>query len=775
MTDPSSLQSSPSSLSRSELESLEHIDARRWKELFFEFSSTGCVVSHPATQRCIRVNRRFAALLGYEPEELTGRSWLELTHEADRESDLLLYAQLLRGDIESYTLRKRYLERSGEIVHADIEVRALRDANGEIELLVAMVHDATDEVRRLEELERQRLRSELLSNATRAIMWSTDASQLAGELGDAIRSTLGPRAIVVDVCVREQPSVVTNEISELTAALRTAAEAWTRHRGRSAPPPAPTAAVYGFAIDASRGAAEHRLFAAGARQVLGRSVSAEGREVGALLLALGDGAAAPALEQALDEIAQEFVYALERRALERDRVRIASELAQAVLALEASPVVLYRAKLSPSFPITFVSSNAARFGFDVQSVREGKLCLFDIVHPDDASRVRAEAEELFASGLTEATQRYRVVTPNGAVLEVEDDFRLLPIDEHGEVTVEGVLRDVTASAEAKRALERSELKYRELFDLSPLPMWVFDVETLRFLEVNRAATEHYGYSREEFLARTILDIRPADEEGRVRASIDRLRGGFDRSGVWRHEKRDGTLIQVEITTHALEFYGRPAELLLANDVTARESAEARARDAILQLERTLHATVDAVARMVEVRDPYTAGHERRVSELSVAFGRAMGLDEKRLEGLRIGGYVHDVGKIAVPAEILAKPTRLTKMEFEIIKAHAERGYAILQPINFPWPVAEMARQHHERVDGSGYPQGLRGDAILLEARILAVADVVESMASDRPYRPGLGLAAALEEIEKNRGKLYDVDVADACLGLFRSGALELPR
>ena len=178
-------------------------------------------------------------------------------------------------------------------------------------------------------------------------------------------------------------------------------------------------------------------------------------------------------------------------------------------------------------------------------------------------------------------------------------------------------------------------------------------------------------------------------------------------------------------------------------------------------------TIRAMSLTVEKRDPYTAGHQNKVAQLSVAIGRELGMDEDRLEGLRLGAMIHDIGKIYVPAEILNRPGRLSKAEFEIIQSHAEVGYDIVKDVKFPWPVAEMVLQHHERIDGSGYPHGLRGEQIIFEARILAVADVVEAISSHRPYRPAVGLDKALTEIEAYRGTRYDTEVADACLHLIR--------
>ena len=187
------------------------------------------------------------------------------------------------------------------------------------------------------------------------------------------------------------------------------------------------------------------------------------------------------------------------------------------------------------------------------------------------------------------------------------------------------------------------------------------------------------------------------------------------------------------------------------------------------LRKSLLDSIEAIAATVEIRDPYTAGHQKRVAQLAVALARELGLPEEKIRGLYLAGVVHDLGKIAVPAEILSKPGKLAKVEFELIKQHADSGYEILKGIDFPWPIADIVRQHHERLDGSGYPQGLKDGAILPEARILAVADTVEAMASHRPYRPSLGIERALGTIESERGIAYDAAVVGACVKLFREG------
>jgi putative two-component system response regulator len=192
-----------------------------------------------------------------------------------------------------------------------------------------------------------------------------------------------------------------------------------------------------------------------------------------------------------------------------------------------------------------------------------------------------------------------------------------------------------------------------------------------------------------------------------------------------------------------------------------------------QLKQTLLESVSAVAAMVEMRDPYTAGHQQRVSQIAEAIAREMQLPQQQIEGIVLAAVIHDVGKISIPTEFLSKPGNLNDVEYSLIQEHPKSGFEILKGIDYPWPIATIVLQHHERIDGTGYPYGLQGDDILLEARIIAVADVIEAMASHRPYRPSLGIDTALEEIEVNSGVKYDAEAAGCALRLFRDQGFEL--
>ena len=236
--------------------------------------------------------------------------------------------------------------------------------------------------------------------------------------------------------------------------------------------------------------------------------------------------------------------------------------------------------------------------------------------------------------------------------------------------------------------------------------------------------------------------------------------------------RNGVLISVAnvLRRRQLEIDNRAYRESLQKMVSDRTAA---LQDSMEKLGKALEGSILAIASTVETRDPYTAGHQQRVAELATAIAKEMGLPDDQIYGIRMGGVIHDLGKISIPAEILSKPGSITEIEFNLIKTHPKVGYDILKAIEFPWPIAQMVLPHHERMDGSGYPSGLSGEAIILEARILGVADVVEAMASHRPYRPARGIDKALKEISKNKGLLYDRNVVEACLKLFREKEFEL--
>ncbi len=325
-------------------------------------------------------------------------------------------------------------------------------------------------------------------------------------------------------------------------------------------------------------------------------------------------------------------------------------------------------------------------------------------------------------------------------------------------------RDIT---ERKRAEEELKLK-GQLLDSAHDSIFAIDHEG-NFIYVNEAAYKSRGYDRDELMG---MNLRELDDPKYAPFVSKRIQEIMEKgSAVFEsaHLHKDGSSIPVEVHARLFEQDGRKIILSIISDITKRKQADSELKSTLANLRRIVGATVQAIASAVEARDPYTAGHQRRVADLARSIAKEMGLPQDKIQGIRTAGVIHDLGKLSIPSEILSKPARLSDIEFSLIKTHAEQGYAILKDISFPWPVARIVREHHERMDGSGYPQGLKDDEILIESRILAVADVVEAIASHRPYRPSKGIGAALEEIQTRRAGAYDPDAVDACLRVFEKG------
>jgi len=329
--------------------------------------------------------------------------------------------------------------------------------------------------------------------------------------------------------------------------------------------------------------------------------------------------------------------------------------------------------------------------------------------------------------------------------------------------------DITDHIRAKNALADSEELHRRLVAAIPDMIIRTDLAgNITFAnEVAVGLTGNAGV--EGLVGRNIFSfVAPEDLEKAMRATkiMFEKRLGPQEIGLVLN---NGPSIKFEVDSAILRGPDRAPYgiVYLCRDITERKQAEEGLRQGLAKLRTTLKAAIDALASAIEMRDPYTAGHQERVTRLARAIAEELGLGKEQVEAIEIAGIIHDIGKLYVPAEILSKPTKLTDLEYAMIKMHAQAGYTILSKIDFPWPIAQIVHQHHEAINGSGYPQGLAGKDILLEAKIISVADVVEAMSSHRPYRPALGIQAALDEISQKRGMLYDREVVDACLKLFQ--------
>lgn len=361
------------------------------------------------------------------------------------------------------------------------------------------------------------------------------------------------------------------------------------------------------------------------------------------------------------------------------------------------------------------------------------------------------------------------------------DGRIFPVElAVSRITIAGrcefsaFIRDITERKLAQQNLAESEQRFRGLVE-QPIA-GIYIIQDARLAYVNPRFAEILGYdSADELIGIDPLSIVAQSDRDAVAKAINIKEGDPPNvSYGFTARRKDGAMIYVGTHGVLAAHRGRTAIMGLMQDITDKKIAEEQAQRYVNQVKGAFMRTVGVATTMSEMRDPYTVGHERRVAHLAVAIGSELGLDEQRLEGLRVAGYLHDIGKIMIPSEILSKPGRLSRSELTLVREHVQASYDILQGVDFPWPTADVVLQHHERMDGSGYPNGLKGDKIELEARILSVADVVEAISSHRPYRPGLGIEKGLMEIKHGRGAIYDPCVVDACLRQFHDKGYKLP-
>jgi PAS domain S-box-containing protein/putative nucleotidyltransferase with HDIG domain len=403
-------------------------------------------------------------------------------------------------------------------------------------------------------------------------------------------------------------------------------------------------------------------------------------------------------------------------------------------------------------------------GYTSKEVCSREFNFFNLIHPDgrkliaDRKTAREETKQL------PSLYEFRLISKDRSVKHVE--VNSVPLSsKKGRVL--GILRDITGRRRAEKAFKESDERYRSLVERANEGIAIIQEGLIKY--VNPFLEEMSGYRAEELIDTPFSRYIATDELSKI---VDIYRRRMAREQIVQTcesivKRKDGQRIFVEFSGGIITHQGKPADLVIIRDITKRKKSEDELNRTLEMLRKAMGATIQALNLTVEMRDPYTAGHQRRVADLARSIAKEMGISQEKIDAIRMAASIHDIGKIAIPSEILSKPGRINENEFSLIKTHPQVGYDILKTIEFPWPVAQIVRQHHERMDGSGYPQGLSGKDILIEARIISVADVIEAMNSHRPYRTALRIEEALEEISQKRGVLYDPDVVDACVRLFK--------
>jgi putative nucleotidyltransferase with HDIG domain/PAS domain S-box-containing protein len=466
-------------------------------------------------------------------------------------------------------------------------------------------------------------------------------------------------------------------------------------------------------------------------------------------------------------------------------------------------------------PVDFVTDNISRYGYTIPEIIMEESPFDRIVHEADRERVSAAFREALGERRDTLVMDYRIVDREGGAHWVEDRVAFYYDEKGGAHLYQSCLMEITGRklAEERLALLHDvSMAFMEELDTDALIKKILENATAfigasdGLISVMEGEGETRRLSCGLGLFEPLVGSRLPVDKGlqgeilmkRQRVIVDDYRAYSGRVDIeefkdittivgiplLRGERLLGVIAVVfkdevktldERVASLMDQFAAAASIALDNarlheearrEAEVREKAERDVLHGYARLQKIFSDVIRTMGEIVGKKDPYTIEHQERVAELAAELCKRAGLGAGRCEGLRIAGLVHDIGKIEIPGEILSKPGKLSQIEFELIKGHAQSGYDILKEVDFPWPVAEIARQHHERLDGSGYPRGLKGEDILPEARVLAVADVVEAMVSHRPYRPSLGVSAALDEIKDKRGVLYDPEVVDACIALF---------
>jgi PAS domain S-box-containing protein len=687
--------------------------------LAFENANTGvCLVDLEGN--LTRVNNKMCEIFGYTKEELERMTVNDIALPEDINKSPEFIQKTLQGEIDRDTFEKRYFHKKGHVVTCEVSSSLVRNAEGAPLYFISHVHDITDRKQAEKKLQESEEHYRTLFGETLVGICLADA-----ETG-----------IIID-CNQALAALVCRERAELIGRPQTILH-----------PPQNDKAAFSPTFKQHLTDKEGQILET---RVVTRTGDIREVEIKANLLDLQGRKLLQGLFHDITE--RKRAEAALRESEEKYRM-IVENSRDIIFTLGHAGEFVY---LSPAISDVLGYSQAELIGHTFQS----------LIHPEDQPVVQDVLRRNITEGYQTSGTEYRVRHASGewrwhmargsVVRNEKDDFLYFT----------GVAQDITERKQAEDRLKESEAKYRSLVENSLEGISLSRGDRLFF--ANQALLNMTGYeTAEEFLHVPLLEHIAPESRDLIRGILKKQQRGKPVPARFSFKivRKDGDIRDLEASFAEALVEGESCIQSTYRDITERKQAEEEVKRGYEQLQETLHATVNALASTVEMKDQYTAGHQPRATHLACAIAEEMGLSNEQIEGIRMAASIHDIGKIVVPAEILNKPGPLTDIQYEMVKMHPRAGFDVVKGIKFPWPVAQIVLQHHELMDGSGYPQGLSGDEIMMEARILTVANVVEAMTSHRPYRPAFDIKVALAEISKNKGILYDSAVVDACLRLF---------
>lgn len=682
---------------------------------------------------------------GYKPREMVGKSAFSFFHPDDIDRAFEDYCNSLLADENTLIPNEfRVIHKNGSVVYLDGIGRNLLH-NPDIRGFVMNVRDVTEKKLAEEELKKSEARYKLIAEHVKDYVWILDLNLKPTYVSPSVAKATGYSSAELEASSLDK--ILTN------TSYQKAMDLFTEEMSKAKLNPPPP--DYKRSLEVQLRCKDGRII------LVEATLSFIQDEKGKPLSILGEG--------------REIT---DRRNMEEKIIK--SEERYKLIAEHVKDYVcVFDLNLKPTYVSPSVEKDSGYTFVEIQKTSLDKFFTkssFQKVtemFSQEMSRIELNPPDHDYKGSLEVQLRNK----DGRLLWVESTFSFLHDEEGNMVSILAEGRDITERRKA-------EEKYRLLADNITEHVWLMDLKSLKMTYVSPSVEKMYGYTVNEIKKLSLRKIlteesykkveeRFLEEAPKAAATMPPAIHKYSLELQARH--KDGHLLWTENTLSFIrDERGILSQMLgETRDITKRKQVEEKLQQTLNNLRKSFAVTIQVLTAAIEMRDPYTAGHQTRVADIAAAIALEMGLSDDQIEGLHMAGSIHDIGKITVPSELLTKPTKLSDIEFSLIREHSQRGYEMLKNIESPWPLATIIQQHHERMDGSGYPKKLKGDEILLEARILAVADLVEAMASHRPYRPSRGLDKALEEIETNKGILYDDAVVDACLRLFREKGYKL--